>query len=109
MFWIKEVSLLAKNLNLSEEQFTTTFQSRLGANKWLEPATEKTVQSFAGKNIAVVCPSFIVDCLETLEEINIEIRNTFKEFKGNDLTYISCLNDTDKWIKDFGSYLQKKA
>lgn len=101
--------LIAQKMNLDSDHYSTTFQSRLGSEKWLEPSTEDSVKNFAGKNIAIACPSFIVDCLETLEEINIEIRHVFKNHEGKEFTYASCLNDSDQWIKDFSSFLKSKT
>lgn len=100
---------IAHRLNLNTNQLSMSFQSRLGSQQWIQPYTDEVVQNLKEKNIAVICPSFIVDCLETLEEINIEARKVFTESGGANFYYIPCLNSTDSWITDFGSYLKKKA
>lgn len=99
--------ILAKNLNLSSEQYTVAFQSRLGSDPWLTPFTDETLEHLPSKNIkkiAVLCPAFIADCLETLEEINMEGRETFLEAGGKSFTYIPCLNDDDAWIDTMASF-----
>ncbi len=92
----KTARLLADNLGLSKDQYKVTFQSRLGRAKWLEPYTEPTLiamgQSGVGR-VDVVCPGFTSDCLETLEEINMEARHAFLEAGGKAFHYIPCLND----------------
>ena len=74
-----------------------TFQSRFGPTKWLEPYTDKTVEALAEQGVrklAVVTPGFISDCVETLEEIAIELKETFFEAGGTHFTAIPCLNST---------------
>jgi ferrochelatase len=89
-------SLLAQALRLKPEEWTLTFQSRFGAQEWLQPYTEPTLMELAGKGIkriGVVCPGFAVDCLETLEEIAIRGAEVFREHGGESLDYIPALND----------------
>ena len=98
---MKTARLLAEQLGLTKEQFKVTFQSRLGRAKWLEPYTEPTLIALgkAGvKRVDVVCPGFTSDCLETLEEINLEGRAAFLVAGGKAFNYIPCLNDDDIWI-----------
>lgn len=86
---------------LRPDQYTVTFQSRLGSAKWLEPATKATLIDLAGKGVKrvlVICPAFVTDCLETLEEIQIQGTETFKNAGGESLTLIPCLNDHADWI-----------
>ena len=74
--------LVAKQLNLKEGFYSTSFQSRLGRDPWLQPYTDKTIDDFAKngiKNLAVVTPAFVSDCLETLEEIGMEAKHSFIE------------------------------
>lgn len=88
---------IAKAANLSEDRYTVSFQSRLGRAKWLAPYTEETLRELPGKGIrqlAVICPAFFCDCLETLEEIEIRGRETFLEAGGESFRMIPCLNDT---------------
>jgi protoporphyrin/coproporphyrin ferrochelatase len=97
----KTARLLASALNLSKEQFKVTFQSRLGRAKWLQPYTEPTLIAMgkAGvQRVDVVCPGFTSDCLETLEEINMEARHAYLHAGGKAFHYIPCLNDDPTWI-----------
>ena len=94
--------LLAQQLGLSDQQYRLTFQSRFGRAKWLEPYTEPTLRALAQqgtKRIDVMCPGFPVDCLETLEEINMEAREAFLESGGEAFGYIPCLNDSPRWAQ----------
>jgi ferrochelatase len=87
--------LIAAAAGIPEERYTVSFQSRLGRAKWLEPYTEETLRQLpaAGKNrLAVICPSFFCDCLETLEEIEIRGKEAFLEAGGESFRMIPCLN-----------------
>ena len=80
---------------------TTSFQSRLGRDKWLSPSTEAHVAELAAKGvkrIAVACPSFVADCLETLEEIGIRLREHYLKAGGESFTLVPCVNDAPKFI-----------
>ncbi|MGJ3647964.1 ferrochelatase [Sphingomonas sp. GlSt437] len=80
---------------------TVTFQSRFGRAKWLEPATDETLEELPAKGvkrIAVVAPGFSADCLETLEELAIRGRESFVEAGGTDFAYLPCLNDSETGI-----------
>ena len=97
----KTARMLAESLALTKEQYKVTFQSRLGRAKWLEPYTEPTLIAMgqAGvRRVDVVCPAFTSDCLETLEEINMEAREAFLHAGGKEFHYIACLNDDPAWI-----------
>ena len=97
----KTARLLAEALNLAKDQYQVTFQSRLGRAKWLEPYTEPSLIAMgkAGvKRVDVICPGFTSDCLETLEEINMEAREAFLHAGGQEFHYIPCLNDDPEWI-----------
>jgi ferrochelatase len=88
--------LLAEALQLPADRWQLSFQSRLGPKQWLQPYTDQTLQALAGGGIGkvhVICPGFSTDCLETLEEIAIENRDTFLAAGGSDYGYIPCLND----------------
>ncbi len=92
--------LTAEKLGLSEDQWEIAYQSRIGPG-WLTPFTDKRLAELPkeGKdNIAILCPSFISDCLETLEEIDIRGRETFFTAGGRNMTYIPCLNDSEETI-----------
>lgn len=91
-----------RKLGLSKDKVIVSFQSRLGKDKWIEPYTDHTLETIPGKGIkkiAVVCPAFVSDCLETLEEISVEGQEQFLDAGGENFTYISCLNDEDRWIE----------
>ena len=93
--------LLAEALGLNKDEYVLTFQSRFGKAKWLEPYTEPTLKALAGsgiKRVDVICPGFTSDCLETLEEIAQEARETFLHAGGQEFHYIPCLNDSGPWI-----------
>ena len=97
----KTTRLLVTNLGWDKNAVTTTFQSKFGPEKWVGPATVDYVAELAQngiKNIAVVAPAFSADCVETLEEINEEIRESFIESGGQEFLYIPCLNDRDDHI-----------
>lgn len=97
----KTARLLGERLGLKPEQMRVTFQSRFGKAKWLQPYTEPTLIALAQqgvKRVDVVCPGFTSDCLETLEEINQEARETFLHAGGEQFHYIECLNDSPAWI-----------
>jgi protoporphyrin/coproporphyrin ferrochelatase len=94
--------LLAQRLGLDKTQYSVSFQSRFGRAKWLEPSTETTLKALAQrgvKKLQVVCPGFVADCLETLEEIAIEGRHDFLAAGGISYDYIPCLNDSPAWIQ----------
>jgi protoporphyrin/coproporphyrin ferrochelatase len=106
----KTARLLAEALGLSATQYKVTFQSRLGRAKWLQPYTEPTVIAMAKsgvKRIDVICPGFNCDGLETLEEINMEVRHAFTAAGGHTFNYIPCLNDDSAWLSALSSLTQK--
>ncbi len=106
----KTARLLAEALGLSKDQFKVTFQSRLGRAKWLEPYTEPTLIAMAQsgvKRVDVICPGFTSDCLETLEEINMEAREAFLHAGGKEFSYIPCLNDDEAGITALAAVAQQ--
>jgi ferrochelatase len=97
----KTARLLAETLGLDKTRYRVTFQSRFGKAKWLEPYTEPTVRALAQSGVQrvdVICPGFTSDCLETLEEIAMEVKTAFLEEGGKVFHYIPCLNDRSNWI-----------
>lgn len=97
----KTARLLAQALGLDKQDYSVTFQSRLGRAKWLQPYTEPTLIAMAKSGVQrvdVVCPGFTSDCLETLEEIDMEARTAFLTAGGKAFHYIACLNDDPEWI-----------
>ncbi|MCK7629628.1 ferrochelatase [Shewanella sp. JNE10-2] len=100
-FCAKTTRLVTEKLGLSQDEFVMTFQSRFGKAKWLQPYTDATMQALpnAGvRDVAIVCPAFSADCLETLEEIVGENGYIFTEAGGNKFRYIPALNDDDAHI-----------
>jgi protoporphyrin/coproporphyrin ferrochelatase len=98
----KTARLLAEQLGLSKDQYIVTFQSRLGRAEWLQPYTAPTVQELAKqgtKRIDVICPGFVADCLETLEEIAMEVKQDFLTAGGKEFNYIPALNESDDWMR----------
>ncbi|HSI61033.1 MAG TPA: ferrochelatase [Ideonella sp.] len=93
----KTARLLAEALELGPAQYRVSFQSRFGKAKWLEPATEPMLKKLAAEGtqrVDVICPGFAADCLETLEEIDMEARAAFVQAGGRVFHYIPCLNDS---------------
>jgi len=93
---------VAKQLDLNRQQYGTSFQSRLGRTAWIKPYTDEILPILAKqgiKRLAIVCPAFVADCLETLEEIAIRAKQNWLELGGSEFTLIPCLNDNDLWIE----------
>ncbi|MDE0114686.1 MAG: ferrochelatase [Albidovulum sp.] len=98
----KTSRLLAEKLGWSHSRIVTTFQSRFGPEEWLKPYTVDEIRRLAREGVrrlAVVAPSFSADCIETLEEIQVEIKDAFLEAGGEEFTYIPCLNDEASHIE----------
>ncbi|MBA3537727.1 MAG: ferrochelatase [Tatlockia sp.] len=101
---------IANKLGLSEEQYGLSFQSRLGKTPWIKPYTDEVLPELINKGIkklAVACPSFVADCLETLEEIGIRAKEQWHKLGGERLTLIPCVNDTDRWIDGIITLINK--
>ena len=99
---IESTAITKKRLNLPDDVAVHTFQSRFGKEPWLTPFTDVTIENLAKegiKKIAVVCPGFTTDCLETLDEIANEGKHAFVEAGGEDLVLIPCLNDSPEFIE----------
>lgn len=93
--------LLAQQLGLKPEQYFVSFQSRFGKAEWIKPYTTATLLELGKqktKRVDVVCPGFVADCLETLEEIAMEGKEDFQHAGGGEYHYIPCLNDRDDWM-----------
>ena len=92
---------LAAELGLEDGRWSVAFQSRLGRAKWIEPYTDATIEALAHqgvKKLLVMCPAFVADCIETLEEIGDEGRAEFRAAGGDDLLLVPCLNDHPQWV-----------
>ncbi len=93
---------LAKKLGLDEGMYSVAFQSRLGKTPWIRPYTDEVLEELVQrgvKRLAVICPSFIVDCLETLEEIQIGAGEKFRSLGGERFLFIPCLNSSPEWVR----------
>lgn len=96
---------------ISSDHVEYAFQSRFGSEEWLTPYTEDRVDELieeGHKNIAVYCPAFVADCLETVDEIGVELKEQAHE-SGGDIQHIPCLNDDDKWCSDFAILIDAHA
>ena len=103
---------VAEYLELKEGTFSTSFQSRLGLDPWLQPYTDKTIEAFAKKGtkkMAVVTPAFVSDCLETLEEIGMEAVEDFEDNGGEQLHVVPCINDREDWINVMSRWIDEWA
>ncbi|WP_028618769.1 ferrochelatase [Pseudomonas canadensis] len=92
----------AERLGLPEDKWSVAFQSRLGRAKWIEPYTEARLEALAKqgvKKLLVMCPAFVADCIETLEEIGDRGLEQFREAGGEELVLVPCLNDDPQWAK----------
>ena len=106
----KTTRLLRERLGWYEDRITTTFQSVFGPEEWLKPYTVEHVAELAKqgkKKIAVIAPAFSADCIETLEEINEEIRESFEHAGGEQFTYIPCLNDDPAHIDALSEVIEQ--
>jgi len=103
---LKTARLVAEELGLGESDYRVSFQSRFGTEEWLNPYTDETLKSLPDegiRSVQVVCPGFAADCLETLEEIDVENREYFLQAGGERYAYIPCLNSTPAHIDALAS------
>jgi ferrochelatase len=94
----KTVKAFVKETNLKQGNYSIAFQSRLGREPWMQPYTDKEIERLAKagvKHLAVICPAFVSDCLETLEEIAVENAKIFRENGGENFFAVPCLNDSE--------------
>lgn len=105
----KTSRLVQEWLQWPAQRWVTTFQSRFGPEEWLQPYTDETVINLAKqgvKHLAILSPAFVSECIETLEEINLELREEFLHNGGETFTYIPCLNDSDAHIQYLASRIK---
>ncbi len=103
---------LVDKLGMSAEQYTVSFQSRLGRDAWLEPSTEDTIVKLANdgiKRLAIISPAFVADCLETLEELGMAAKEKFLEAGGEDFVLIPSLNTHPGWIETLSKLVRQAA
>ncbi|QLL12420.1 ferrochelatase [Pseudomonas chlororaphis] len=100
----------AERMGLADGKWSVSFQSRLGRAKWIEPYTEARLDELARqgvKKILVMCPAFVADCIETLEEIGDRGREQFREAGGEELVLVPCLNDDPQWAKALNALCER--
>ncbi|MDH4174548.1 MAG: ferrochelatase [Betaproteobacteria bacterium] len=98
---LRTARLLAESLRLPPEGYRVTFQSRFGPARWLQPYTSEVLAELGAartRRVHVICPGFVADCLETLEEIAIEGRKIFLDAGGGEFRALPCLNESPRWI-----------
>jgi ferrochelatase len=108
---IETTNLVAEKLNLSKDQYSYSFQSRLGRDAWIKPFTVELLETFPSKGIkdlVVVCPAFVADCLETLEEIAMAGREIFLKAGGESFSVVPCLNTFKPWVNTFASWCNER-
>ncbi|NNE41646.1 MAG: ferrochelatase [Marinicaulis sp.] len=108
----KTARLLREAMQWSDDFAPMAFQSKFGREKWLEPSTEQTIKIASEngiKNIAVITPAFVSDCIETLEEIDIELRSIFESNGGEKFTLIPCLNDSPEMISLLQNLIERET
>ncbi|HHC07692.1 MAG TPA: ferrochelatase, partial [Actinobacteria bacterium] len=92
---------LAAALDVPPERTTTAFQSRMAGSRWIGPHTDRILEDLHARGVrrlAVLTPSFVADCLETLEEIGIRLRDQWVDLGGDDLLVVPCLNAAPRWV-----------
>jgi ferrochelatase len=102
--------LLAEKLELKENTYSQSFQSRLGNDKWITPFTADKIAQLAQqgvKKLAVITPAFVTDCVETLEEIEMAGGKTFRENGGEEFKMVPCLNDSNLWVHALSKWINE--
>lgn len=106
----KTTEMVVKELNLEKDEYSISFQSRLGKDPWMQPYTTDKVKQLGQngiKNMAVVTPAFVSDCLETIEEIGMEAKEDFLKSGGEYFVRIECINDNEDWADLLSSWLKQ--
>lgn len=102
---------LAESLALSTDQYSVAFQSRLGRTPWIQPYTDQLLPKLIErgiKRLAIACPSFVADCLETLEEIGLRAREDWRALGGDELILLPCINDAPEWVAAAAMLVQQQ-
>tara|TARA_B100001996_G_scaffold104373_1_gene78471 strand:+ start:6904 stop:7914 length:1011 start_codon:yes stop_codon:yes gene_type:complete len=108
---LETTEAVVKKLKIDKNQYSNSFQSRLPNEPWLKPYTDSELVRLAKegkKNLIIVTPAFVTDCLETLEEIAMEGKEEFIDAGGENYHYVSCLNDSDDWAKLIAKWANNK-
>ena len=106
----KTMAAFVKRAGIPEGKYSIAFQSRLGRTPWLKPYTDFELPKLAQrgvKKVLVICPAFVSDCLETIEEIGIRAKETFVEAGGSDLKLIPCMNEHPLWVEALEKMVRK--
>jgi len=109
---LRTTELVAKKLEMTSGKYSFSFQSRLGRSEWLKPYTVKRLQEMPSegiKKLVIVCPAFVSDCLETLEEIAVEGREVFLQAGGESFTIVPCLNVHPAWVQTLKNWVMQTA
>lgn len=104
----RTTSAFVQALDIPAEKYSISYQSRLGRDKWLQPSTEAKLAELASRGVRrlkVICPAFVADCVETLEEIGIRGRSVFMEAGGEEFELVPCLNDHPAWIDALAAWV----
>ncbi|WP_437883664.1 ferrochelatase [Pseudomonas sp. LRF_L74] len=107
---LRSAELFAERMGLRPEQWSVSFQSRLGRNKWIEPYTEARLDELGKrgvKKLLVMCPAFVADCIETLEEIGLRGQEQFQEAGGEELVLVPCVNDHPQWASALATLCER--
>ena len=107
----KTTELIVKKLNIPKDKYSNAFQSRLPLQPWLKPYTDSELERLpkeGKKNLVIITPAFVTDCLETLEEIAMEGKEEFLEAGGESFHYVPCLNDSDQWSEVICNWVKSK-
>jgi ferrochelatase len=109
-FWMSRE--IARRLGIPRDRHATAFQSRLGGTPWIQPFSDTLYEELPGKGVKrllVACPSFVADCLETLEEVQMRGNEQFQEAGGEKLTLIPCLNSDDAWADGVAALIREAS
>ncbi len=107
---LKTMRAFAQETGIAEGKHSVAFQSRLGRDPWMSPYTDKEIERLAKagiKRLLVICPAFVSDCLETIEEIGMRGAESFKQAGGDAITLIPCLNDHPQWIRALAGMVEQ--
>jgi ferrochelatase len=108
---LKTMRAFVAKAGVPDRAYSFAFQSRLGRDPWLKPYTDHELERFARggvKRMLVICPAFVSDCLETIEEIGMRGRDTFVRAGGSDLQLIACMNEHPRWIEALESFVTRR-
>jgi len=107
----RTAAALAEALGLPEDRWTLAFQSQFGKEEWLGPAVDGVLEELAARkeSVAVVCPGFTADCLETIDEVGREYAHVFHEAGGGDYTFVPCINEAPGWLDTMAGLVRREA